>query len=65
MKIADLEDHDQLVTKDYLDARLAEFRLEIQREFQQVRRELSEQFKWNIGLIFGLYAIIILGHFLK
>lgn len=65
MKIADLEDHEKLVTKDYLDARLAEFRLEIQREFQQVRRELSEQFKWSVGLIFGLYAVIIIGHFIK
>jgi hypothetical protein len=65
MKITDLEDHEKFVTKDYLDARLAEFRLEIQREFQQVRRELGEQFKWNVGLIFGLYAVIILGHFIK
>ena len=48
--------YEQFVTKDYLDARLAEFRLEIQREFQQIRREISEQFKWNLGLIFGLYA---------
>lgn len=65
MKTTDLEDHEKLVTKDYLDARLAEFRLEIQREFQHVRRELSEQFKWTVGFIFGLYGVIIIGHFFK
>lgn len=65
MKTTDLEDRETLLTKDYLDARLAELRLELQREFQQVRREMSEQFKWIVGLMFGLYGVIIIAHFFK
>jgi hypothetical protein len=42
----------QLVTKDYLKA-----------ELQQLRAELLEQLilnqRWNVGLIFGLYATSI------
>lgn len=59
-----------IVTKDYLKNELqqlrAEIRLEIQQlrtefqqlrtEFQQLRTEIQTNQRWNVGLIFGLYA---------
>jgi hypothetical protein len=69
MKTTDLEDHEKLITRDYLDARLTEFRLEIKTELQQLRAEFLQQLmanqRWTIGLIFGLYTLVIGLHFLK
>jgi hypothetical protein len=58
MKITELEDHDKLVTKEYLELKATELRLEIQKGF-------NDQFKWNMGMFAGLYVVVILGYFLK
>ena len=46
------------VTIDYLDAKISELRAEIYKLH-------AEQFKWNMGMFMGLYAVIILGYFIK
>lgn len=60
MKATELEDYSTLVTKDYLDAKLGEFRVEILQEFKQLRHELhqthTEMFRWTMGMFAGLYA---------
>ena len=65
---------EQPVTKDYLDVKLAEVRLEIEKlrldarlaELElKVQEKLDAQFKWNVGLIFGVYAMIAIGYFIK
>jgi hypothetical protein len=48
----------EYITKDYLDARLAELQLKMQ-------EKLDSQFKWNVGLVFGVYAMIAIGYFIK
>jgi hypothetical protein len=65
MKLTDLDDSDKIVTKEYLELKLAELKLEIQKEFKQARHELADQFKWSVGLIFGLYGMIAIGYFIK
>ena len=58
MKIADLEDHEKLLSKDYLDAKLAELRAEMSRLH-------ADTLKWMFGMFAGLYAGIILSFFIK
>jgi hypothetical protein len=76
MKTTDLEDYEKLITRDYLDARLTELRLElkaerleIKAEFQQLRGDLLQQLmanqRWTTGLIVGAYTLVIGLHFLK
>jgi hypothetical protein len=57
MKATELEDYSTLVTKDYLDAKLKEFRLELQlakqeREFRILRRV-------QIGLFILIWGTLI------
>lgn len=62
MKLSELDDSDKIVTKDYLDMKLttefAKLRLEIE-------QRLNDQFRWNVGLILGLYIAIAIGYFIK
>lgn len=60
MKISELEDRDQLATKDFLAAEFRTFRAEVRLELQQFKSEMLQlqmtSQRWNVGLIMGLYA---------
>jgi hypothetical protein len=68
--------NEQFITKEYFDAKLNEIRMELRMvdaRLNELRMELrmeiqraqSEMFKWNMGMFAGLYAVVILGYFLK
>jgi hypothetical protein len=58
MKISELEDGDQLVTKEYLDAKLAKLDLGIS---DRIIASERDQRMW----IWALYALVIVSYFIK
>lgn len=64
MKLTDLEDHQEIVTKQYLDLKLAYLDLKLAEVRLEMQRQFTEHFRWNMGMFAGLYAVIIL-HFFK
>lgn len=62
MKLSELDDSDKIVTKDYLDMKLTTEFTKLRLELEQ---RLNDQFRWNVGLILGLYIAIVIGYFIK
>ena len=58
MKHTELEDGDQLVTKDYLDAKLERLKSDL---LQQLIASERGQRMW----IWGLYALVIISYFVR
>ena len=51
--------------QQYLDVKLGELRLEIEKVRSEMNRLHAEMFKWMMSMFAGLYAVVILGYFLK
>jgi hypothetical protein len=58
MKLSDLEDSDQVVTKDYLDAKLERLKSDL---LQQLIASERGQRLW----IWGLYGLVIVSFFVR
>ena len=58
MKLSDLEDGSRVVTKDYLDAKIAELRAELRTDLFQLAMVLGVY-----AMVVGTYALIIISHF--
>jgi hypothetical protein len=58
MKLSDLEDSDQAVTKDYLDAKLERLKSDL---LQQLIASERGQRLW----IWGLYGLVIVSFFVR
>jgi len=70
MKLSELENAEQLVTKDYLNARLEAFGSQIQARLAELETRMTDRLMASeratrslifgaYGLIFGTYALII------
>jgi hypothetical protein len=58
MKISELEDGDKVVTKDFLRAEIAELKAEILGRLLDMQSRMRQ-------LIFGTYALIVIGVFVN
>lgn len=58
MKLSDLEDGDQVVTKDHLDAKLEKLKSDL---LAQLIASERGQRAW----IWGLYALVIISYFVR
>ena len=51
------------LTREYLDAKLNELRMELLLEMEKLRTEIqrthADTFKWMMGMFAGLYAVVI------
>ena len=58
MKLSDLDDYDNIVTKDYLRAELQQFKADIMQQLMTNQRH-------STIMILGTYAMIAIGYFIK
>ena len=54
-----------MTAKVYLDIKLGEIRLEIEKLRGEMQRLQTETLRWMMGMFAGLYAVVIIGYFLK
>jgi hypothetical protein len=59
MKLSELEDADQIVTKEYLDAKLSQLELRITQTILSSERAMHSSIDNAKNLIFGTYALIV------
>jgi len=63
MKLHDIEDADQLLTKDYLDARFQALEARLEARLEKLKNDLLEQIiaseRAQRGWIFGAYGMIV------
>jgi hypothetical protein len=65
MKVSEIEDADQLVTKDWLTAQLAQLELRISDRIAATERANRVWMAGAYALIFGTYALIVAATFIN
>ena len=65
MKLSELEDADQIVTKEYLDAKLAQLEVKLaELEVRLTDRMMTSERGQRLW-VWGLYALVIVSYFIR